>query len=107
MLPKLAGDVFIGRIFFRELHRDCEQVQRIHRHPAGAIGLSDMPASWQWSTTIENADVVETQKATLKDIHPVGVFAVDPPRKIQQQLLEHTFKKNSVANAAAFLLDLV
>ena len=37
VLPEFAGDIFIDRIFFRQLHRNCQQVERIHRHPARAI----------------------------------------------------------------------
>src|ERR1051325_2973603 len=66
-----------------------------------------MPASRERSTAIENADVVEAQKAALKDVHPVGVFAIDPPGEIQQQLLEDPLKKDCVANSTSLLLDLV
>ena len=37
MLPELAGYVFVNRIFTRQLHRNCQQVERVHRHPAGAV----------------------------------------------------------------------
>jgi hypothetical protein len=34
------------------------------------------------------ADVVESQETALKDVHAFGIFAVDPPREIEQQFLK-------------------
>src|ERR1043165_1946327 len=87
VFPKLAGYILKARIFFRELHRDREQVQRVHRHPTRAVRLRDMAAGRQRCAAIENADVIETEKAALKNIHPVSAFAIYPPGEIQQQLL--------------------
>src|SRR6185295_16217410 len=66
-----------------------------------------MAAGRKWRAAIEDADIVEAKKSTLKDVHPIGVFAVDPPGEIQQQLLENSFQKDSVANSTPLLLDLV
>src|SRR5215213_395723 len=107
VLPKLAGDILVRRIFFRELHRDREEIQRVHCHPTRAVRLSNVAASRQRRAAIENTDVVETEKAALKDVHPFSVFAIDPPREIQQQLLKHTSEKNGVADSTTLLLDLV
>src|SRR5690242_19182007 len=66
-----------------------------------------MAARRQRRAAIKDADVVETEEAALKDVHPVGVLAIDPPGEIQQQLLKDALEKNRVANTAALLLDLV
>jgi hypothetical protein len=66
-----------------------------------------MAAGRQRRAAIENADVVETEKASLEDVHSIGVFAIDPPRKIQQQLLKHAFEENRVADATTLLLNLI
>src|ERR1043165_3946705 len=66
-----------------------------------------MAAGRKRCTTIENTDVIETEKPTLKDVHPVSIFAIDPPGEIQQQLLKNALEKNCIADSAALLLDLV
>src|SRR5262245_24670824 len=66
-----------------------------------------MATGWQWGATIENANVVEAEKAALKNVHSISIFAIDPPGEIQQQLLEDPLKKNCVADSTSFLLDLV
>src|SRR5262245_61871499 len=66
-----------------------------------------MTAGWQWCTAIENADVIKPEKAALKDVHSISIFAIDPPREIQQQLLEDPLKENCVADSTSLLLDLV
>src|SRR5678815_2640344 len=66
-----------------------------------------MAAGRQWRASIKDADVVEPEEAALKDVHPVGVFAIDPPSEIQQQLLEDSLEEDSVACSTPLLLDLV
>src|ERR1041385_2694077 len=66
-----------------------------------------MAAGRKRCTTIENTDVIETEKAALKDVHAIGIFAIDPPGEIQQQLLEDPLQEDCVANSASLLLDLV
>src|SRR5215813_11639004 len=66
-----------------------------------------MSAGRQWRTAIENTDVVETEKAALKNVHPVSIFAIDPPGEIQQQLLENPLQEDCVTGSTSLLLDLV
>src|SRR5215211_5981677 len=66
-----------------------------------------MTPSGQWCTAIEDTDVVETEKAALKNIHSVCVFAIDPPREIQQQLLKHPLEEDCVAHATSLFFNLV
>src|ERR1041385_5537054 len=66
-----------------------------------------MATGRQWGATIENTDVIETKKPTLKNVHPIGVFAIDPPGEIQKQLLEDPLKEDCVADSTSLLLDLV
>ena len=95
VLPELAGDVFVGRIFFRQFERDGQQVQRVHRHPTGAVGLLEMAAGGQRRAAVEDANVVEAEEAALEDVHAFGVFAVHPPGEVQQQLVEDALQKCS------------
>src|ERR1044072_132782 len=66
-----------------------------------------MAAGRQWRAPIKDADVVETEEAALKDIHSIGILAIDPPREIQQQLLEDSLEKDCVAHSTSLFLDLI
>src|SRR4029450_4937546 len=66
-----------------------------------------MAAGRQRPAAIEDADVVEAEEAALKDVHALGVLAVDPPREVEQQLMEDALEELQVAAAALLLVDLV
>src|SRR5271166_3020897 len=107
VFPELAGYIFITGLFCRQFQRDSQQVQRVHRHPAGSIGLLDVATSGQWCTTVENADVVEAQESALEDIHALGIFTVHPPGEVEHELVEDTLQECPVTLALAFFVDLV
>src|SRR5215831_5597630 len=58
VLEELAGDIFIGRIFFCEFERDRQHVEAIHAHPTCAVGLFEMATSRKRRGPIKNPDVV-------------------------------------------------
>ena len=108
MLEEFAGDVLIHVIVLGEFQGNAHQIQRIHRHPAGAVRLIDVAAGGQLCAAIEYADVVQAQKSALKNISPQVVLAVHPPREVQHQLVKHALEKLQVAVAAAPLaVDLI
>ena len=107
MLEELAGDVLINGIFLRELERNLKHVQTIHAHPAGPVRLLDVAAHRKRGAAVKDPDIIQAQKAALKDVSPLGVFAVDPPREVQQQLVKDPFQKSPIAKAASLLIDLV
>src|SRR5262249_9188896 len=53
------------------------------------------------------ADIVESEKAALEDVHAFRVLAIYPPGEIQQELLKHAFEKGAVSASSLFLFDLV
>ena len=63
------------------------------RHPAGAVRLFDGAARGQGLAAIEDADVVEAEKAALENVVAFGVFAVHPPGEVQQQLVEDALEE--------------
>src|SRR6185369_12972194 len=83
MLKELGRDVFIDRIVQSEFQGDPHQVQAIHGHPTRSVRLIQKAARWQRRATVENANVVEAEKASLKNIPPLSVLAVDPPGEIE------------------------
>src|SRR5205823_12778176 len=56
---------------------------------------------------IEDADVVEPEKPAFKNIVVAGVLAIDPPREIQEQLMENAFQKVDIALSCGATLDVV
>src|SRR5579885_1386894 len=75
MLEELGGDVFIDVVVTGQFQRDAQQVQAIHRHPTGGVGLGDVAAGRQRFAAVKDADVVQTQKAALKNVPALRVFA--------------------------------
>src|SRR5580704_1759589 len=57
--------------------------------------------------TVENSDVVETEKTALENVHAVGVFAIHPPGEIKQEFVENFFEEATVRNAAHAPFDFV
>ena len=66
-----------------------------------------MTASWQWRATVEDADVVQSQETTLKDIVSLAVLAVHPPGKVEQEFVEHPLQEVTVSLPSSALLDFV
>ena len=58
VLPKFARHVFVGAVFLGQFECNRQQIQRVHSHPARAVGLFDVAAGGQRRTAIEHADVV-------------------------------------------------
>ena len=56
---------------------------------------------------VKHPDVIQSQKAALEQVSTLGIFAVDPPRKIEQQLDEDLFEKFAIRCAMLFLVDLI
>src|SRR6266581_4288284 len=106
VLEELGRDVLINRILLGEFQRDTQQIQTVHGHPAGAVGLFELPAAGQSGGAVEGADVVEPQESTLEDVVALGVLAIDPPGEIDQQLLEYPLQEGSIGTAIHLLLDL-
>src|ERR1700745_2808030 len=105
MLEELARHIFVGGVLARQLQCDAQQVQAIHAHPAGAVRLLDITAGGKRGAAVENADIVETKEAALKDVSSVGVLAVHPPGKVQQELLKNPLEKFDVAFSPPFLFE--
>src|SRR5205823_13009625 len=100
MFEELRGHVFVYRIGLREFQRHGKHGEAIKSHPRGAVRLLEKSAGRQRFRAVENADVIEPEETARKEVVAFGVFAVHPPGEVEQQLLEHAFKKRGVALAA-------
>src|SRR5215469_4729432 len=107
VLPELTGDILVSRIVLCKLQCDRHQVQAIHAHPAGAVGLLDVASSRQRSASVKDSDVIKAEEPALKHISAVGIFAIDPPVEVEQQLVENALEKLHVSDAFALLIDFV
>ena len=61
-----------------------------------ASDCSIWPSSRKRLAAVEDADVVQTEKAALKDVSSLGILAIHPPGEIQQQFLKNPLKKFAV-----------
>src|SRR5206468_11252041 len=107
VLEEFAGNVFIGRVFYGQLQGNGQHVETVHPHPARPIRLFDVASRGKRRAAVEDADIIQTEKAALKNVSSLGVFAIHPPGEVQQKFLKHSLEKSAVALAAALLLDLV
>ncbi len=58
-----------------------------------------MTAIRQRRASVEDADVIKTEKAALENISSLGVLAVHPPGKGDEQFVENGFEKSAIAFA--------
>ena len=58
VLPEFARHVFVGPVFLGQLERNGQEIERVHGHPARAVGLFDVATGGQRGAPIEHADVV-------------------------------------------------
>src|SRR5262245_1262585 len=107
MLEEFARYVFVGGVLARQLQRDGQHIETVHAHPTGCVRLLDVAAGWQRCAAVEDADIVETEEATLKNISALSVFAIHPPGEVEQEFLEDAFQKHSVTFAATLFFNFV
>src|ERR1700731_1906298 len=97
MLEEFRRDIFVDMVLFCELQRDPHQIQTVHRHPTGSVGLVDVSTRRQRSTPIEHPDIIKAEEPTLENVSPGGVLAIDPPGEIQHQLVKDALQECEIA----------
>ena len=90
-----------------QLEGDAEHALGEERHPRRAVGLLEAAAGGQRRAAVEHADVVEAEEPALEHVATGRVLAVDPPREVDEQLLERALQPGDVARAALLDLGLV
>ena len=99
MLDELVGDLFVHRVVFGENEGDLQHVLAVKRHPGRPVRLLQRAARGELGTPVEDADVVETEKAPGEHVAPGGVLAVDPPAEVQHQPLKRPLQEPQVRPA--------
>src|SRR5262245_26130119 len=101
MLEKFDSQILIRGVLLRQFERNIEHRQTVEAHPRRTIRLVDIPARREPRAAVEQADVIQPQEAALKNIAAFGVFAIDPPGKIEQHLMKNALQENRVMLAGA------
>src|SRR2546422_6292213 len=105
VLEELRRDILVGGVVPRQLQRDRQHVEAVHPHPRRAVGLLEVAARRERRRTIEDTDVVEAKEAALEDVLALGVLAIDPPREVEEQLVEHLLQELAIALSTPPALD--
>jgi len=96
MLKEFQREAFIRFVVSGEFQRYPHQVEAEHSHPASRIGLLQHSASGQFLAPVNNGDIVQPEKPTLKNVIAGIVNLVNPPRKVDEQFMEALFQKLAV-----------
>src|SRR5260370_39511049 len=99
VFEEFGGDILISVIIPREFQGYREHVKAVHRHPTRSIGLIEIAATRKLGASVKNTDVVQAEKATLKDIPPVSIFAIDPPREVDQKFVKDADQELRITGA--------
>src|SRR5436190_9782417 len=106
VLEELRSHVLIRVVVPRQLQGDREHVEAVRRHPTPSVALVE-PHVIGKLTAVEDANVVEAQEAALEDVATLGVFAIHPPSKVDEQFVKDTFEELCVTLAPRATLDLI
>src|SRR6185312_12725344 len=96
VLEELQREIGVRALFFRELARHREHRLAVERHPRGRVGLDQLAAAGQRLAAIEHADVVEPEEPAAEQVIAAGILAIDPPREVDQALVERTLEELAV-----------
>src|ERR1700688_889258 len=107
VLEELERDIFIRRIGEREFQGDSHHIQAKHAHPTGTVTLLQVATGGQRSAAVKYANVVQAQKAALKDVLALRVLAIDPPGEIEEQLVEDALQEHAIRIASLLPVDFV
>ena len=108
VLEELRRHRLVGAVVVRQLQGDAHHVEAEQAHPAGRVGLLEDRAVRQPLAAVDDGDVVEAEEAAFEDVVPLAVDLVDPPREVDQQLVEAASRGTArSALPGARLLDVV
>src|SRR5579863_2898956 len=97
MVNQFRCHVFEVGIVSCQLDADFKHVLAEQCHPSSAVSLLQVAPGGQWGAAVENADVVEPQKAPLEEVLAEAVFTVHPPTEVQHQLCKRAFEELHIA----------
>src|SRR5271155_4781920 len=107
MLEEFRGQTFVDAVFLSQLESDAHHVQAKETHPASGVRLLEDRAVRQLGAAVYNGDVVEAEETSLENVQTLAINFVDPPGKIDQQLVKTFLEELAVTRSCAFLLEFV
>src|SRR6516164_4730323 len=93
MVREFHGHVFVDGIFRCQLDGDLQHVLAEQRDPSGPVGLLQVAASGQRRAAVEDADIVQSEETSFKEVLAESIFAIYPPAEVQRQLSEGPLEK--------------
>src|SRR5262245_10386774 len=96
MLNKFDGHVLVSLVVHGQFPRYFQHVKAEKCHPRGTVSLLEVAPGWQRRTSIEDTDVIQAKKSSLKGVLARPVFSVQPPCEIHEQLLEATLQPSEI-----------
>ncbi len=96
VLHELQCEVLIAGIGRGQLDGELQHVLAEQRHPRRAVRLLQLTPRGQRRAAVEDPDVVEAEKSPFEQVATGRVFAVHPPREVDEQLLERVAEKVDV-----------
>ena len=107
VLQELRGQALVDGIRLRQFQGDPHHRQGKHSHPTGRIGLLERGTVLELLASIEDADVVEAEKAPFEHVVAVAIDFVHPAREIQQQLVVAPLQPGPIFAAMQAFLHVV
>src|SRR5690348_14319339 len=105
MFEEFGGGIFKRLVVYGNLEGHVHHVQCIHAHPAGAISVLQLHISMYEVAAVEYADIIQAKESTLEHIVTVRVLTIDPPGKIDDELLKDAFQKSDSPFTGLFFLQ--
>ena len=107
VLQELRCQALVDGILLRQFQRDPHHRQGKHPHPPGRVGLFKRGTVLELLAAVEDADVVEAEKAPLEHIVAVAIDLVHPAGEIQQQLVVAPLQPGPILPAVQAFLHVV
>src|ERR1017187_1315346 len=89
MLKEFCSCIFKSLIYHSNFQRHIHHVQSIHRHPACAISLLQYLVAGYFNAPVKHTDIIQPKKTALENAVSTGIFPVDPPGKIDDELMKY------------------
>ena len=107
VLEELGGERLVDLVLFGQFQRNPHEGQAEHSHPAGGIGLFELGAARHLLASIDDRDVVETEKPPFEDVVPLAIDLVHPPGEVHQQLVKAALEEVTVGFSRADAVHVV
>src|SRR5665213_48221 len=89
MLKEFRSGIFKSLINHGNFQRHVHHVQGIHRHPACAISLLQYLVARYFNASVKHTNIIQPKKSALENAVSTGIFPVNPPGKIDDELMKY------------------